>query len=46
MTKDVKFLCPHCLQKLSTPIRMGGAKVQCPVCQNVISVPLINIHKS
>jgi len=35
----MKFVCPHCQQRLSAPSGAGGVMVQCPSCNNRIRVP-------
>jgi hypothetical protein len=36
---EFKFYCPSCSQKLSAPLDMAGSEIDCPICDNVITIP-------
>ena len=36
---DVKFLCPHCGQKISCDTGYCGTQISCPTCQKGLTVP-------
>src|SRR5689334_20928802 len=36
---DIKFSCPQCGQHISCDEAWSGHEIQCPACQNHISVP-------
>lgn len=36
---DIKFSCPHCNQRITCDALWGGHELQCPSCQNTITVP-------
>lgn len=37
---DIKFSCPHCEQRITCDALWGGQELQCPNCQNTLTVPL------
>ncbi|MBL7114843.1 MAG: zinc-ribbon domain-containing protein [Kiritimatiellae bacterium] len=37
---DIEFKCSHCEQVLECPGDMAGETVDCPSCENPITVPL------
>ncbi len=36
---DINFDCPHCGQNLETDEVLSGAGIDCPVCENYITIP-------
>ena len=36
---DISFACPNCSQVLEAPEDMAGQVVECPACQQQITVP-------
>jgi hypothetical protein len=36
---DIKFSCPHCQQHITCDALWGGHQLQCPTCQNTLTVP-------
>jgi len=36
---DIKFSCPHCEQHITCDALWGGHQLQCPSCQNTLTVP-------
>jgi len=36
---ELKFICPHCNQKISCDELWGGHQLQCPSCQREVTVP-------
>lgn len=37
---EMRFLCPHCRQKLACEDGYGGWQIQCPSCHGAVIVPL------
>ena len=37
---EIRFLCPHCRQKLACEDGYTGWQIQCPACQGAVIVPL------
>ena len=37
---EIRFLCPHCRQKLACEDGYAGWQIQCPACQGAVIVPL------
>ena len=37
---DINFDCPHCNQNLDAPSDMAGETLECPGCQNSITIPV------
>lgn len=38
---DVSFSCPHCQQVLEAPEEMAGEVVDCPACEQSMTVPTV-----
>jgi hypothetical protein len=36
---DIKFSCPHCDQRITCDALWGGHELQCPSCQETLTVP-------
>jgi len=36
---DVTFICPQCHQELEADVSLAGTEIQCPTCENTISIP-------
>ena len=37
---DISFACPNCSQVLEAPEDMAGQAVECPACQQQITIPI------
>ena len=38
--EDINFDCPHCNQNLDAPNDMAGETIECPACEEPISIPV------
>ena len=39
MIADIKFVCSHCGQKIAVGSDAAGLSVECPTCQNSVTIP-------
>ena len=40
----IRFVCPHCSQKLSVSSRKAGARVDCPRCKRELTIPAAEVE--